>query len=82
MFFDASKGYDRVNHWILFKKLVKRSVSIIVVRMLMFWYSKQEVCIRWGTEMSSYFNISNEYDKEEYYLRLYLLYTWTIFLHC
>ena len=27
--------------------------------MLMFWYSKQEVCIRLGTEMSSYFNISN-----------------------
>ena len=27
--------------------------------MLMFWYSKQEVCIRWETEMSSYFNISN-----------------------
>ena len=58
-FLDASKAYDRVNHWTLFKKLLKRSVSIIVVRMLMFWYSKQEVCIRWGTEMSSYFNISN-----------------------
>ena len=27
--------------------------------MLMFWYSKYEVCIRWGTEMSPYFNISN-----------------------
>ena len=27
--------------------------------MLMVWYSMQEVCIRWGTEMSSYFNISN-----------------------
>ena len=58
-FLDAFKAYDRVNHWTLFKKLLKRSVSIIVVRMLMFWYSKQEVCIRWGTEMSSYFNISN-----------------------
>ena len=59
MFFDASKAYDRLKHWTLFKKLLKRSVFIIVVRMLMFWYSKQEVCIRWGTEMSSYFNISN-----------------------
>ena len=35
-FLDASKAYDRVNHWTLFKKLLKRSVSIIVVRMLMF----------------------------------------------
>ena len=58
-FLGASKAYDCVNHWTLFKKILKRSVSIIVVRMLMFWYSKQEVCIRWGTEMSSYFNISN-----------------------
>ena len=30
-FLDASKAYDRVNHWTLFKKLLKRSVSIIVV---------------------------------------------------
>ena len=58
-FLGASKAYDRVNHWTLFKKLLKRSISIIVVRMLMFWYSKQEVCIRWVTEMLSYFNISN-----------------------
>ena len=60
-FLDASKAYDHVNHWTLFKKLQKRSVSIIIVRMPMFWYSiyKQEVCIRWRTEMSSYFNISN-----------------------
>ena len=58
-FLDASKAYDRVNHYTLFKKLLKRSVSIIVVQMLMFWYSKQEVCIRRETEMSSYFNISN-----------------------
>ena len=56
---DASKAYDRVNHWTLLRKLLKRSVSIIVVRMLLFWYSKQVVCIRWGTELSSYFNISN-----------------------
>ena len=58
-FLDASKAYDRVNHWTLFKELMKRSVSIIVVQMLMFWYAKQEICIKWGTEMSPYFNISN-----------------------
>ena len=58
-FLDASKAYDRVNHWTLVKKSLKCSVSIIVVRVLMFWYSKQEVCVRWGTEMSSHSNISN-----------------------
>ena len=38
-FLDASKAYDRVNHWTLFKKLLKRSISVIIVRILMFWYS-------------------------------------------
>ena len=82
MFLDASKAYDPVNHWTLFKKLLNRSVHILVVRMLMFWYTRQELCIRWGAEMSSFFTISKEYVREEYYLHFYLLYTWMISLHC
>ena len=35
-FMDASKIYDRVNHWTLFKKLLKRSISVILIHMLMF----------------------------------------------
>ena len=58
-FLDASKAYDRVNHWTLFKKLLKRSISVIVIRILMFWYSKQEICIKWGSETSICFTISN-----------------------
>ena len=27
--------------------------------MLMFWYTKQKLCIRWEAEMSLYFTISN-----------------------
>ena len=27
--------------------------------MLMFWYTKQELCINWGAEMLPYFTISN-----------------------
>ena len=56
---DASKAYDRVNHWTLFRKLLNRSIHILIVRMLMYWYTKEELCIRWGAEMSSYFTISN-----------------------
>ena len=47
-FLDASKAYDRVNHWTLFKKLLKRGISVIIVRILLFWYSTQEICIKWG----------------------------------
>ena len=32
---DASKVYDRGNHWILFGKLLNRSNHILIVRMLM-----------------------------------------------
>ena len=58
-FLDASKAYDRVNHWTLFKKLLKRGISVVIVRILLFWYSKQEICIKWGNETSSCFTISN-----------------------
>ena len=58
-FLDASKAYDRVNHWALFKKLLKRSISVIIVRILMFCYSKQEICIKWGNEASTCFTITN-----------------------
>ena len=58
-FLDASKAYDRVNHWTLLRKLLNRSIHILIVRMLMYWYTKQELCIRFGAEMSPYFTISN-----------------------
>ena len=29
------------------------------MRILLFWYSKQTVCVKWGTCMSNYFCISN-----------------------
>ena len=35
-FLDASKAYDRVNYCALFPKLLKRSISVTIIRMLMF----------------------------------------------
>ena len=58
-FLDVSKAYDRVNHWTLFRKLLNRSIHILIVRMFIYWYTKQELCIRWGSEISPYFTISN-----------------------
>ena len=43
----------------MFKTLLDRSVHILVVRLLMFWYTRQELCIKWGAEISSFFTISN-----------------------
>ena len=58
-FLDASKGFDRINHWTLFRKLIDCQVPLLIVRILIFWYQMQLVCIKWGTAVSQYFRISN-----------------------
>ena len=58
-FLDASKAFDRVNHCVLFDKLLKRGVPGYLVRILSYWYSNQKMSIRWGSIMSEAFNVSN-----------------------
>ena len=55
----ASNAFDRVNHWKLFNKLIIRKVPLLIVRMLIFWYSNQEMCIKWGQSTSCFFTVSN-----------------------
>ena len=38
-FLDASKAFDRLDHWLLFKKLIRRKVPLFIVRLLIVWYS-------------------------------------------
>ena len=58
-FLDASKAFDRVNHWTLFRKLKDANVPIIIVRILLFWYREQEICIKWGKVLSECFKVTN-----------------------
>ena len=58
-FLDASKAFDRVNHWTLFRKLLNRGVPVILIRILLYWYRTQTFCIKWGSTTSEFFNVSN-----------------------
>ena len=58
-FLDASKAFDRVNHWLLLKKLIVRQVPHYVIRLLVFWYTQQLFCVKWGDATSGYFHVKN-----------------------
>jgi hypothetical protein len=58
-FMDASKAFDRVNHWTLHHKLLKRGVPIYLVCLLVNWYSVPLFHVKWGTVVSVKFNVSN-----------------------
>ena len=58
-FLDAAKAFDRVSHWTLFSKMIKRNVPLVIVRIIAFWYQTQTMCVKWGKVDSEYFNVSN-----------------------
>ena len=47
------------NTLMLFTKLLKRGTPGYIVRLLLFWYAHQAMCIRWGSSVSSKFTVSN-----------------------
>ena len=56
---DASKAFDKVNHWVLFEKLLHRGLPTAIVRLLSAWYGSQEFYIKWAGCSSSSFKVSN-----------------------
>ena len=58
-FLDARKAFDRVNHAILFEKMLQRAIPIWIVKLIAHWYTHQEVMIRWGNLLSDPFTVSN-----------------------
>ena len=48
-FLDASKAFARISHWTLFKNLIACNTPLLIVRILMFWYKRQSICVKWAT---------------------------------
>ena len=58
-FLDASKAFDRLNYWLLFDKLIKKHVPLFTIKLLLFWYTHQKMCVRWGNSISPDFFVGN-----------------------
>ena len=58
-FLDATKAFDRVDHSKLFEKLTNRGLPSYLIRLLIFWYVNQTMCVKWGSSMSDLFHVTN-----------------------
>lgn len=58
-FVDARKAFDRVNHWTLFDKLLRRGMHTDIVKLLVNWYETQKFHVRWGSTVTEGFCVSN-----------------------
>ena len=58
-FLDASKAFDKISHWTLFKKLIDRNVPMYLIKVLCYWYQHQLMSVRWGCSISNVFNVTN-----------------------
>ena len=58
-FLDASKAFDCVNHWKLFNVMIERKCPAFIIRLLMFWYRNQKLCIKWDSVLSEKFSVTN-----------------------
>ena len=59
-FIDFNKAFDNVDYWLLFCKLVDSNPSntcYLATRLLAFWYSSQQMCVRWLNTSSGFLKI-------------------------
>ncbi len=56
---DATKAFDRVNYCKLFRKLLDRNMSPLVLRLVLYMYTNQSLQVRWGSHTSTRFNVQN-----------------------
>ena len=67
-YLDASKAFDRINHWALAIKLIDWNVPTIAIRLLCTWYTTQQFCVQWGLSLSSCLYVSDDVLVFGYYL--------------
>ena len=56
---DASKAFDRVNYCKLFNELLKRNISPVLLRLLLYMYTTQSFRVKWSDTTSPQFTVMN-----------------------
>ena len=56
---DASKAFDRVNCCKLFAELLEGNICPLLLRLLLFMYTRQSLRVKWRNTVSSEFTVSN-----------------------
>ena len=46
---DASKAFDRVSYCKIFAELLKHNICPLLLRLLLFMYTRQSLLVKWGT---------------------------------
>ena len=59
MLLDASQAFDCVNYVVLFRELLSRGLCPLATRVLLYLHLLQRVKVRWGSELSEEFYVSN-----------------------
>ena len=44
---DLSKAFDRMNHFVLFIKLMDRRLPLQLLNIFVLWFSMSKTCVRW-----------------------------------
>ena len=56
---DAKKAFDRVNHIKLFHLMCDIGVPVHIIRLLMNWYSKIMIIVKWKDSYSSFCSLKS-----------------------
>ena len=70
---EFSKAFDKVNYWKLFNFLLDDNVPVDILSLLDFWYSHQEVYVRWQNIFLLNCVCQMVHDKEALHLPICLL---------
>src|SRR5437867_12844770 len=76
---DISKAFDRVSYYALFSKPMKRKFPKLLIKLLISWYTKSLIKVKWFDSESDFFRLMQVLDRVEFSVHFCLQSTLRIF---